>query len=61
MKGAGNKTKNVGKRMTSVGNKTKNRGKDKQDLIDILLKYDISISTQLGDKNAQNMGKILKM
>ncbi len=47
--------------MTSVGNKTKNRGKDKQDLIDILLKYDISISTQLGDKNAQNMGKILKM
>lgn len=43
--------------MTSVGNKTKNRGKDKQDLIDILL----SISTQLGDKNAQNMGKILKM
>lgn len=38
-----------------------NRGKDKQDLIDILLKYDISISTQLGDKNAQNMGKILKM
>ena len=47
--------------MTSVGNKTRNRGKDTQDLIDILLKYDISISTQLGDKNAQNMGKILKM
>lgn len=38
-----------------------NRGKDKKDLIDILLKYDISISTQLGDKNAPKMKKILKM
>ena len=38
-----------------------NRAKDKQDLIDVLLRYDISISTQLGDKNVQNMKKILKM
>ena len=35
--------------------------KDKKDLTDILLKYDISISTQLEDKNVHKMKKILKM
>ena len=39
----------------------KNRETDKKELFDILLKYDISISTQLGDKNAQKMKKILKI
>ena len=39
----------------------KNRKKDKEELLDILLKYDISISTQLGDKNAKKMKKILKI
>ena len=39
----------------------KNRETDKQELFDILLKYDISISTQLGDKNAQKMKKMLQI
>ena len=39
----------------------KNREIDKKQLLDTLLQYDISISTQLGDKNAQKMKKILKM
>ena len=38
-----------------------NREKDKKYLTDILLKYDISISTQLEDKNVHKMKKILKM
>ena len=38
-----------------------NREKDKQELLDVLLRYDISISTQLGDKNTPKMKKILKM
>lgn len=38
-----------------------NRAKDKNDIIDILIKYDISISTQLADKNADKMRKILNV
>lgn len=38
-----------------------NRKADKKELFDILLKYDISISTQLGDKNVDKMKKILKI
>ena len=37
-----------------------NRKKDKQDLLDVLLQYDISISTKLGDKNVSKMKKYLK-
>ena len=36
-----------------------NRIKDKKDLLDILLRYDISISKQLGDPNAEKMQKII--
>ena len=39
----------------------KNREADKKQLFDTLLQYDISISTQLGDKNAQKMKKMLKL
>ena len=39
----------------------RNRKADKKELFDILLKYDISISTQLGDKNVEKMKKILKI
>ena len=38
-----------------------NRKSDKKELFDTLLKYDISISTQLGDKNVEKMKKILKI
>ena len=36
-----------------------NRIKDKKDLLDILLRYDISTSKQLGDPNAEKMQKII--
>ena len=38
-----------------------NRQNDKKDILNILLKYDISISKQLGDKNVEKMQKILKV
>lgn len=36
-----------------------NRIKDKKDLLDILLRYDISISKQLVDPNTEKMQKII--
>ena len=38
-----------------------NRKLDKKELFDTLLKYDISISTQLCDKNAEKMKRLLKI
>ena len=37
------------------------RKKDHQEILDILIKYDISISTKLGDPNVDKMKKVLKM
>ena len=36
-----------------------NREKDRSDILDILTNYDISISQQLGDPNAEKMRKIV--
>ena len=36
-----------------------NRKKDRSDILDILTNYDISISRQLGDPNAEKMKKIV--
>ena len=37
----------------------KNRKQDREDILNILLSYDISISKQLGDRNTEKMRKIV--
>lgn len=40
---------------------TKDREKDHSELLDILLKFDITISKRIGDPNAEKMEKYLKV
>ena len=40
---------------------TKDRERDHSELLDILLKFDITISKRIGDPNAEKMEKYLKV
>ena len=40
---------------------TKDRARDHSELLDILLKFDITISKRIGDPNAEKMEKYLKV